>query len=143
MTTYTDRIPVDPAYTQALGEVVYNFATTAWMIVYLGSLVAPSFVLRESGADFDTIATEFSLLTEIGKHPEFADISARFTAATVRRKELEKSIPITASGGTQELDGSEDNKDHQWSVDEVIAFAKEVETLDIDANALYYKLKAA
>ena len=82
-------------------------------------------------------------MTEIGKRPEFADISARFTAATARRKELEKSIPITASGGTQKLAGPEDYKDHQWSVDEVTGFAKVLETLDIDVSALYYKLKAA
>ena len=143
MITYTDRIPVDPTYSQALGEVVYNFATTAWMIVYLGSMVAPSFVSRESGADSDTIAAEFALLTDVGKHPEFADISTRFTAANSRRKELERSIPITASGGAQELDGTANNMDHQWTLDEVIGFAKELETLDIDANALYYKLKAA
>ena len=101
------------------------------MIVYLGSLIAPFLVSRESGTNFDTIATEFSLLTKIGKYSEFAEISVRFTAATARRKELEKSLPITASGGTQELAGPKDYKDHQWSVEEVICFAKDLETLDM------------
>lgn len=143
MIQYTDRIPVDSAYSTALGEVVYNFATAAWMIVYLGSLADPSFVSRESGMDFNAVARDFSLISEVGKYPEFADISARFTAATVRRQELESAIPMTAYGDAQELDGSENNKDHQWTTDDVVRFAKELEALDIEANALYYKLKKA
>lgn len=143
MVQYTDRIPVQQSYAQALGETVYNFATTAWMVVYLGSLVDQNFPSRASGMDFDVIAQEFALLSETGKHPEFAGISERFIQAATRRKDLEKSIPITAYGGIQELDGSENSKDYQWSEENVVGFAKELKSLDIDANALYYKLQAA
>ncbi len=59
------------------------------------------------------------------------------------REDLIGSIPITANGGAQILDGSLSGKDTKWTEADVWAFAKDLETLDIDANALYYKLKPA
>ena len=143
MVQYTDRIPFEQSYAQALGEAVYNFATAGWMIVYLGSLIDTNFLSRAGVLDFEKIAQDFTLLSEVGKYPEFVEIAKRFSLAVARRQDLEQSVPITAYGGVQELDGSEDSKDYQWTEDNVVSFAKDLETLDIDANALYYKLKGA
>jgi hypothetical protein len=141
MIQYQSRIPVENSYLQAIGQAFYNFATTEWNIVYLGSLISPSFVTRESGASFGVVAREFSLLCDTGRFPDCVDIANRFAAATVRRQDLVRSIPITAAGGAQILDGSEAEKDTQWTEADVLAFAKDLETLDIDANNLYYRSK--
>ena len=140
MIPYASRIPVEQSYVQAIGQVVYNFATVEWNMVYLGSLISPSFVNRESGADFETVAREFSLLSETGTIPDTAALSERFTKATARRQALLRSIPITANGGFQELNDSKVTE-NQWTEEAIWAFAKELEDLDIAANALYYKLK--
>jgi hypothetical protein len=141
MIPYQSRIPIKDSYLQAVGQAFYNFATAEWSIVYLGSLISPSFVTRESGADFGVVDREFSLLCETGKIPECVEISKRFSDASAKRQVLVRSIPITAVDGAQILDGSEAGKDTQWTEEAVWAFANELQTLDIDANALYYKLK--
>ncbi len=141
MMPYASRIPVDQSYVQAIGQVMYNFATVEWNIVYLGSLIAPSFVSRESGADFDIVVREFGLLSETGKHPEYAYIAVRFAEMAKRRQDLLKSIPFTASGGAQELGGAQ-GPDDQWTEEKVQALAKDLEDLDIEANDLYYKLSS-
>ena len=141
MIPYQSRIPVQDSYLKAVGQAFYNFATAEWSVVYLGSLISPSFVTRESGADFGVVAREFALLCDTGRFPECTDISRRFADATAKRQDIVRSIPITASGGGQILDGSEAGKDTQWTEAEVLALAEELQNLDIAANSLYYKLK--
>lgn len=137
MIPYTSRIPVASSYVQAIGQVVYNLATVEWNMVYLGSLVVPSFVSRAGGAAFEAVASDFSLLSEVGTHPEFRDLSAKFTDAVMRQKDLLRSTPYTADEGVQQLGGAAG----PWPEEKIWAFAKELEDLDIATNALYYKLK--
>lgn len=61
----SSRIPVDSNYLQAVGQVAYNFATVEWNVVYLGSLISPSFLARESGTDFNVVSREFTLLSAL------------------------------------------------------------------------------
>ena len=142
MIEFSERIPVDPEYAKSLGFAIYNYATLAWMIVYLGSLVDPDFVEKESTLKFEEIASNFSSLSDTGKHPEFPSIAQRFNDLTARRADLERAIPITAYGGAQELDGTRSGKDSQWTIDTVKQFADDLQALDLEANALYYKAKS-
>lgn len=143
MITYESRIVVGTTYLQALGQVVYNYATVEWNIVYLGSLVAPSFLQGEAGKAFADVVRGFEILSEVEKFPGFSDISRRFSEATRRKDELLKSIPITAAGGSQVLDGKEDGQDKRWGEADVWALANDLQQLDLDSNALYYKLKTS
>ena len=143
MIEFSERIPVDPEYAKSLGFAIYNYATLAWMVVYLGSLVDPDFVNKESTLKFEEIASNFSSLSDSGGHSEFPSIAQRFNDLTARRADLERAIPITAYGGAQELDGTRNGKDDQWTIDNVKQFAADLQALDLEANALYYKLKPA
>ena len=143
MIEFSERIPVDPEYAKSLGFAVYNYATLAWMIVYLGSLVDPDFVNQGSTLNFEEIASSFKSLSGTGKYQELPSIAQRFTDLTARRADLERAIPITAYGGAQELDGTRDGKDDQWTIEGVKQFAADLQDLDMEANGLYYKLKPA
>jgi hypothetical protein len=138
---YSSRIPVDPEYLQALGQVVYNFASVLWNFVYLGSLNDPTFVQTSANIDFVEVAKRFESLVEAGDDELMKGLAARFTAATVIRDSLLRCTPITSTEGTQILYGRTNNNPTQWTELGLWKFAQELESLDIDANALYYKLK--
>lgn len=139
MRPYTTRIPVADSYLQALGQVIYNFATTQWNVVYLGSLAAPSFVSRGDVDEIGAVARDFNLLSETGRFPEFAAISTRFSEVTKRYMNLLHTTGLTASDGEQLL-GSSDAGNIQWTEADVWTLANDLQTLDIDSNDLFYKL---
>jgi len=141
MTRYVSRIPVDDEYADMLGHVLYNFAYAEWVVVYLGSLIDPSFLRRGAGNDSRAIADAFTTIVQGTKSLDLIALADRFHAAEVKRVEFLRATPITGALGAQILYDSGASPIKQWTLEEVTAYAEELEGLAIDGNALYYKTK--
>ena len=140
MRPYASRITVADSYLQAIGQVIYNYSATQWNVVYLGSLVVPSFDQICNLDHIGSIARDFRLLSGTEKFQEFTDITARFTSLTTQYLDLLHTTPFTATDAEQLL-GSSEAGNRQWTEQDVWKLAEDLQALDIESNALFYKLK--
>jgi hypothetical protein len=69
-----------------------------------------------------------------GLRKRLIKIHERYLAAVRRRNKLLHAHPYTAPGGMQQLGGA----GIEWPLEEVIAAAKQFESIAIDGNAIYY-----
>ncbi len=137
MTRYTDRIPVAPEYTQALGEVYYNFAVATWAMVYLISLKSDGYVNLAANVASATLSRDFTVVATATKDIQFIDLSKQYQSAVDTRNELLTSVGITGVAGEQMLSANA----KPWPIERLNDFAKQLESLDIAAVGLYYELK--
>ena len=140
MRPYASRITVADSYLQAIGQVIYNYSATQWNVVYLGTLVAPTFDNTCNLDEIGSIAREFKLLSGTDKFPEYVDITTRFTSLTKQYLDLLHTTPFTANDAEQLL-GSSEAGNRQWTEPDVWKLAEDLQTLDLDSNTLFYKLK--
>jgi hypothetical protein len=139
---YKSRIPADPMYLQALGRAVYNFTYMEWIVV--GTIVKlgsdgfgsvpkgrpPGEIARALIKVIDATAPPLSP----GLRKSLVKIHERCLAAVRRRNKLLHAHPYTAPGGMQQLGGA----GIEWPLEEVIAAAKQFESIAIEGNAIYY-----
>lgn len=142
-TTYTSRIPSDPAYTQLLGHAFYNFTYLEWVITWT--------IVRLSNNGFDAIPKKVTagrlaslLLSAISASSppltsalrlELEDIHVLFEAAVKTRNELLHAHPYTAHEGTQQLGYS---GGVQWDTSAVEKAALQFEAAAIRGSEVFH-----
>lgn len=139
---YHSRLSADPEYLRALGQALYSFTWTEWVVIYTivalnrdtwdavpkGETAAKIARALEQSIKDTTLPLDGALRKDLGNFAE------GFRTAIRSRNKLLHAHPYTAGGGTQQLGGG----GVEWSMSEVEGAIELFETVGIRGNDIFH-----